>query len=61
MEIAGIFGELGGIDLDIRQLIRTHPLEVEQFVLPNGKTLTIPTIAEILRITIRFDRKSLPH
>lgn len=45
-----ILGELGGIETGIRQLIRTHPLEVERHQLPSSRTLTVPTTAETLRI-----------
>ena len=45
-----ILGELGGIETGVRQLIRLRPLETEQDVLPNGATLTVPTLDETLRI-----------
>lgn len=45
-----ILGELGGIETGIRQLIRARPLETEQYNLPDGRTLTIPTADEILRV-----------
>ncbi|GAA4722705.1 hypothetical protein GCM10023216_10020 [Isoptericola chiayiensis] len=45
-----ILGELGGIESGLRQLIRTRPLETEQVRLPSGRTLTVPTFDEILRI-----------
>ncbi|QIK63499.1 hypothetical protein G7068_10025 [Leucobacter viscericola] len=45
-----ILGELGGIEVGIRQLIRKRPLEVQQIELPSGKKLTIPTEAETVRI-----------
>ncbi|WP_277212583.1 nucleotidyl transferase AbiEii/AbiGii toxin family protein [Isoptericola croceus] len=45
-----IHGELGGIETGLRQLIRTRPLETEQHRLPSGRTLTVPTLAETLRV-----------
>lgn len=45
-----ILGELGGIETGLRQLIRRSPLEVQEFTLPSGRTLTVPTMAETLRI-----------
>ncbi len=45
-----ILGELGGIEVGIRQLIRKRPLEAQQVTLPSGNLLTIPTEAETVRI-----------
>jgi len=45
-----ILGELGGIETGVRQLIRARPLEVKRHTLPNGATLTVPTIDETLRV-----------
>ncbi|MFD4422413.1 hypothetical protein ACFWN7_13055 [Agromyces sp. NPDC058484] len=45
-----ILGELGGIETGLRQLIRTRPLETQRFRLPSGRSLTVPTMAETLRI-----------
>jgi hypothetical protein len=45
-----ILGELEGIETGVRQMRRSRPLEVEQFVLPSGSTLTVPTIDEALRV-----------
>jgi hypothetical protein len=45
-----ILGDLGGIEVGVRQLIRKRPLEVQQIRLPSGNQLTVPTEAEILRI-----------
>ena len=45
-----ILGELGGIEVGIRQLIRKRPLEVQRIVLPGGGELTVPTEAELLRV-----------
>ncbi|WP_026819795.1 nucleotidyl transferase AbiEii/AbiGii toxin family protein [Arthrobacter castelli] len=42
--------ELGGIETGLRQLIRLHPLEVDQVVLPSGKSVRVPTPDETLRI-----------
>lgn len=44
-----ILGELGGIETGVRQMIRVRPLETEQVTI-RGKQLTVPTIAETLRI-----------
>jgi hypothetical protein len=44
-----ILGCLDGIDTGVRQLIRTQPLETTRLEL-GGRTLTLPTQAEILRI-----------
>ncbi|MDD2774590.1 MAG: nucleotidyl transferase AbiEii/AbiGii toxin family protein [Gallionella sp.] len=44
-----ILGSLDGIETGIRQLIREQPLEITQ-VECFGKTITVPTQAEILRI-----------
>ncbi len=45
-----VLGELGGIETGVRQLIRARPLEIEQHRLPGGRTVMVPTIAEIIRI-----------
>jgi hypothetical protein len=44
-----ILGRLNGIETGIRQLIRTRPLEVEEFEGPGGP-IRVPTLAEMLRI-----------
>ena len=44
-----ILGSLDGIETGVRQLIREEPLEITQ-IEHLGQQLTIPTIAEILRI-----------
>lgn len=44
-----ILGSLNGIETGIRQLIRRRPLETE-VVLFGGRSLQVPTIAEIFRI-----------
>lgn len=45
-----ILGSLGNIEAGVRQLIRTHPLETSQVILPSGHTVTVPTRDETLRI-----------
>ncbi len=45
-----ILGQLGEIEAGVRQLIRKKPLEVSKFTMPSGKTLTVPTIKEALRV-----------
>jgi hypothetical protein len=44
-----ILGSLDGIETGVRQLIRKDPLETEQ-VSVRGHTITVPTLAEMLRI-----------
>jgi hypothetical protein len=44
-----ILGELGGIETGVRQLLRGRPLETTEIEV-RGKTLVVPTAAEILRI-----------
>jgi hypothetical protein len=44
-----VLGELGGIETGVRQLLRGRPLESTQ-VDVRGKSLMVPTLAEILRI-----------
>jgi hypothetical protein len=44
-----ILGSLDGIETGIRQLIRDEPLETTQIEF-HGRKLTVPTLAEILRI-----------
>jgi hypothetical protein len=44
-----ILGSLDGIETGIRQLIRQRPLEVERITV-GERQLTVPTLAEILRI-----------
>lgn len=44
-----ILGRLDGIETGVRQLIRAAPLETEQIEL-KGTRLTVPTLAEMLRI-----------
>ena len=45
-----ILGELGEIESEVRQLIRSRPLEVTEVTLPSGQTLRVPTPDETLRI-----------
>jgi hypothetical protein len=45
-----ILGQLGDIEAGVRQMIRTRPLETTQVELPSGRTLTVPTTEETLRI-----------
>lgn len=44
-----ILGELGGIETGVRQLLRRRPLETTE-VEVKGRSLVIPTAAEILRV-----------
>jgi hypothetical protein len=45
-----ILGSLDGVETGIRQLIRRRPLEVQSLTTPQGTTLRVPTIEEMLRI-----------
>jgi hypothetical protein len=45
-----ILGQLGDIEAGVRQMIRTRPLEITHVTLPLGRTLTVPTAEETLRI-----------
>jgi hypothetical protein len=45
-----ILGRLGDIETGVRQLIRKRPLEIDEVVLPSGRTLRAPTPDETLRI-----------
>lgn len=45
-----ILGELGGIEAGVRQSIRRRPLETARVELPSGARLTVPTLAEALRV-----------
>lgn len=44
-----ILGELGGIETGVRQMIRARPLETSVVTI-RGKTLTVPTLPETLRV-----------
>jgi hypothetical protein len=45
-----ILGELGDIEVGVRQLIRKRPLETSVETLANGQELTVPTLDETVRI-----------
>ena len=45
-----LLGSLDGIEAGLRQLRRRRPLEVRQHGLPDGRSVTVPTLAEMLRI-----------
>lgn len=45
-----ILGQLGDIEAGVRQMIRTRPLETTHVTLPSGRTLTVPTAEETLRV-----------
>src|ERR1700689_3556179 len=45
-----ILGQLGDVEAGVRQMIRTRPLETAQITLLSGRTLTVPTAEETLRI-----------
>ncbi len=45
-----ILGQLGDIEVGVRQMIRKRPLETSSIALPSGMTLRVPTAAETLRI-----------
>lgn len=45
-----ILGSLDGVETGIRQLIRRRPLEVQSLTTPQGVTLRVPTLEEMLRI-----------
>ena len=45
-----ILGQLGDVEAGVRQMIRTRPLETARITLPSGRTLTVPTAEETLRI-----------
>jgi hypothetical protein len=44
-----ILGSLDGVETGVRQLIRQRPLETQEIATAGG-TVTVPTIAEVLRI-----------
>ena len=58
---ATLLGSLDGIPGGIRQLRRNKPLDVEEWTLPTGETLRVPTIDEILRIKayLVIDRRAV--
>jgi hypothetical protein len=45
-----VLGRVGAIEAGLRHLRRSAPLETTRFKLRSGATLTVPTVAEILRI-----------
>lgn len=45
-----ILGQLDGVEVGVRQLIRERPLEVEDYELKNGAKVRVPTLDECLRI-----------
>jgi len=45
-----ILGSLDGIEVGVRQQRRARSLETQQVDLPSGRTLTVPTLPEALRI-----------
>ncbi|WP_114907089.1 hypothetical protein [Ornithinimicrobium murale] len=45
-----LLGSLAGIEAGLRQLRRTRPLEVEQYDLPGGESVRVPTLSEMLRV-----------
>jgi len=44
-----ILGNFQGVETGIRQLMRRRPLETEQVEIAGGKSITLPTVAEMLR------------
>ncbi|MDP3971832.1 MAG: hypothetical protein Q8P61_02845 [Candidatus Nanopelagicales bacterium] len=45
-----VLGSLDGVDVGLRQLRRSRPLDSQEVTTPNGRTLVVPTAAEMLRI-----------
>ena len=45
-----VLGRVGTIEAGLRQLRRSAPLETMKITLPSGAAVTVPTVAEILRI-----------
>ncbi len=45
-----VLGEIGDIEAGVRQLIRTIPLETHRVTLRSGRTVTVPTADETLRV-----------
>ncbi len=45
-----VLGEIGDIEAGVRQLIRTTPLETHQVTLRSGRSVTVPTADETLRV-----------
>jgi len=44
-----ILGNFQGVETGIRQLMRSRPLETELVTIKGGKSITVPTISEMLR------------
>ncbi|HKI49549.1 MAG TPA: hypothetical protein VKA69_09480, partial [Desulfobacteria bacterium] len=44
-----ILGNFQGVETGIRQLMRRRPLETEQIDISSGKSITVPTVSEMLR------------
>ena len=44
-----ILGNFQGVETGIRQLMRSRPLETEQLDIRGGKSITVPTVSEMLR------------
>ena len=44
-----ILGNFQGVETGIRQLMRSRPLETEQLDIRGGKSVTVPTVSEMLR------------
>jgi len=44
-----ILGNFQGVETGIRQLMRRRPLETEQIHMGEGKSITVPTVSEMLR------------
>ena len=44
-----ILGNFQGVETGIRQLMRRRPLETEQLDIRGGKSITVPTVSEMLR------------
>ena len=45
-----LMGSIGGIEAGLRQLRRKVPLETTRVTLPGGDEVTVPTLAEALRV-----------
>lgn len=45
-----VLGSLDGVEAGLRQLRRSRPLETVEFELEEGRSVAVPTLAEILRI-----------
>lgn len=45
-----ILGRLGDIEVGVRQMLRTRPLETTEITLGSGRTVRVPTAEETLRV-----------